>query len=122
MEQKKTADASPAPAKAGGLGDGERLETNATNPDYVNLALTSRVYDIVAETPLQHAGGLSQKLGASVHVKREDLLPSFSSKLRGTYNMLAHAEHRTEEVITYSVGSQGHSAAVRTHSARSSVR
>ena len=38
-------------ATSGGLGDGEKLETNATGPDYVRLALTSRVYDVLSETP-----------------------------------------------------------------------
>jgi threonine dehydratase len=55
----------------GGLGDGEKLETNATGPDYVRLALTSRVYDLLGETPLQYASGLSERLNCSVHVKRE---------------------------------------------------
>jgi len=98
-------------AAPGGLGDGEKLETNATGPDYVRLALTSRVYDMVAETPLQYASGLSARLNANVHLKREDLLPSFSFKLRGAYNLLAHQED-CNEVITYSVGSQGLSVAV----------
>jgi len=103
-------DAAPAVASAG-LGDGEKLETNATGPDYVRLALTSRVYDMVAETPLQYSSGLSARLGASVHLKREDLLPSFSYKLRGAFNALAHSGSSTG-VITWSVGSQGLSLAV----------
>lgn len=44
------------------LGDGEKLEANTASPDYVRLALTSRVYDLVQETPLQFASGLSQRL------------------------------------------------------------
>ena len=40
-----------------GLGDGEKLETNSDHPDYVRLALTSRVYDMVNESPLQYASG-----------------------------------------------------------------
>ena len=87
-EQGVQPEAAPA-----GLGDGEKLETNATGPDYVRLALTSRVYDMVAETPLQFASGLSARLDANVHLKREDLLPSFSFKLRGAYNQLAHREN-----------------------------
>ena len=102
-----------AAVRPGGLGDGEKLESNATNPDYVRLALTSRVYDMVAETPLQFASGLSARLSANVHLKREDLLPSFSFKLRGAYNLLAHDESDARSgVITYTVGSLGHSVAV----------
>jgi len=97
---------------AGGLGDGEKLETNAAGPDYVRLTLTSRVYDMISETPLQHAPGLSERLNANVHLKREDLLPSFSFKLRGAYNLLASYADNHSSVVTWSVGSQGHSMAV----------
>ena len=113
-ESKKHMEGEAAAAPAGGLGDGEKLETNETGPDYVGLALRSRVYDMVHETPLQFASGLSAKLNAMVHLKREDLLPSFSYKLRGAYNLLATrtAEDGKNEVITYSVGSQGHSLSI----------
>lgn len=49
-------------SREGGLGDGEKLETNATEPDYMRLALTSRVYDLISESPLQHASGLSARV------------------------------------------------------------
>lgn len=113
VERKKQPD---GPAMTGGLGDGEKLETNATGPDYVRLALTSRVYDLLSESPLQYASGLSERLNCCVHVKREDLLPSFSYKLRGAYNRLAHLPTDKTEVITHSVGSQGHSVAVAARS------
>ena len=48
--------------------------------------LTSRVYDVARETPLEPATGLSSRVGASVLLKREDLQPVFSFKLRGAYN------------------------------------
>ena len=60
LQEKKKAPAEGK--KEAGLGDGEKLETNSVGPDYVRLALTSRVYDFVNETPLQHASGLSQRL------------------------------------------------------------
>ena len=48
-----------------------------------------------------------------MHLKREDLLPSFSFKLRGAYNLLAHMQSdEKDEVVTWSVGSQGQSVAV----------
>ncbi len=73
--------------------------------------LTSRVYDVVDETPLDAAGSLSSRLGNSVLLKREDLQPVFSFKLRGAYNKLAHLTpaERASGVITASAGnhSQG---------------
>ena len=73
--------------------------------------LTSRVYDVARETPLEPAGRLSRRLGNTVLFKREDQQPVFSFKLRGAYNRIAHltAEERARGVITASAGnhSQG---------------
>jgi len=113
QEKKARAGDTGAPKKAGGLGDGEQLESNSSGPDYVRMALTSRVYDMIQESPLQFASGLSNRLQANIHIKREDLLPSFSFKIRGTYNLLADIEQKGgRNIVTYSVGSQGHSVAV----------
>lgn len=62
------------------------------HPDYLRLILTSRVYEVVDETPLTHATNLSNKLECQVMLKREDLLPVFSFKLRGAYNKMAHLD------------------------------
>ena len=47
---------------------------------YVKKILTSRVYDVAVETPLQPARQLSERLGNQVLLKREDLQPVFSSR------------------------------------------
>ncbi len=60
------------------------------NSDYIDLINNSKVYDICNETPLQHAPALSSRLGNTVLLKREDLQPVFSFKLRGAYNKIAH--------------------------------
>ena len=90
------------------LGDGEQLEAGTTGPDYMRLALTSRVYDMVSESPMQPASSLSQRFGADIHLKREDMLPAFSYKTRGAYNLLSAVRQRGGGgVVTWSVGSQG---------------
>ena len=72
------------------------------------MALNSRVYDMVKETPLQHASGLSARLGASVHIKREDLQPSFSFYIRGAYAKLAELKRQgCRGAVSASVGSRG---------------
>ncbi|RMD77239.1 MAG: threonine ammonia-lyase, biosynthetic, partial [Chloroflexi bacterium] len=85
------------------------------NPDfaYVQRILTSRVYDVVKETPLQFAPLLSERLGAKVFFKREDLLPIFSFKLRGAYNRMAHLSPAEKErgVITASAGNHAQGVA-----------
>ncbi|WP_109514059.1 threonine ammonia-lyase, biosynthetic [Pseudomonas ovata] len=56
---------------------------------YMRKILTSRVYDVAIETPLHGARQLSERLGNQVLLKREDLQPVFSFKIRGAYNKLA---------------------------------
>jgi threonine dehydratase len=75
-------------------------------PDYLRLILTSRVYDVIQETPLHHAINLSNRLECRVLLKREDMLPVFSFKLRGAYNKMAHLtpEQRWKGVIACSAG------------------
>ena len=75
--------------------------------------MTSRVYDILEETPLHHAVNLSNKLESRVLLKREDLLPVFSFKLRGAYNKMAHLdpEQRWKGVIACSAGNHAQGVA-----------
>ncbi|MCA9327497.1 pyridoxal-phosphate dependent enzyme, partial [Candidatus Saccharibacteria bacterium] len=54
--------------------------------DTVRDILTARVYDVAIESPLEHAVDLSSRTGCNVYLKREDLQPVHSFKLRGAYN------------------------------------
>ncbi|XWS43494.1 hypothetical protein CRYUN_Cryun16bG0108900 [Craigia yunnanensis] len=56
---------------------------------YLTNILSSKVYDVAIESPLQLANKLSERLGNQIWLKREDLQPVFSFKLRGAYNMMA---------------------------------
>ncbi|KAJ9627011.1 threonine deaminase [Taxawa tesnikishii (nom. ined.)] len=82
-------------------------------PDYLRLILTSRVYDVVEETPLTHAVNLSNRLESQVYLKREDLQPVFSFKLRGAYNKMAHLTHkeRWKGVVACSAGNHAQGVA-----------
>jgi threonine dehydratase len=57
--------------------------------DYVKKILAARVYDVAIESPLDPMPRLSGRLGSPVLLKREDLQPVFSFKLRGAYNKMA---------------------------------
>ena len=57
---------------------------------YIERILKARVYDVAIESPLELAARLSRRLGNRVLLKREDLQPVFSFKLRGAYNRIAH--------------------------------
>ena len=56
--------------------------------DYLERVLTARVYDVADETPLESAPALSARLGNRLLLKREDMQPVFSFKLRGAYNKM----------------------------------
>ncbi|VDB95147.1 unnamed protein product [Peniophora sp. CBMAI 1063] len=90
------------------------LPTNPPEPDYLRLILTSKVYDIVQETPLVLATNLSAKLGNQIYLKREDLQEVFSFKIRGAYNFMASLseEERWKGVVTCSAGNHAQGVAL----------
>ncbi|HAL07135.1 MAG TPA: threonine ammonia-lyase, biosynthetic, partial [Brevundimonas sp.] len=57
--------------------------------DTVRRILTARVYDVAEETPLDPLKRLSARIGRPALLKREDLQPVFSFKIRGAYNRIA---------------------------------
>jgi len=75
--------------------------------------LTSRVYDVARETPLEPAQRLSRRLGNDIRFKREDLQPVFSFKLRGAYNKIVHLTEaeRSRGIITSSAGNHAQGVA-----------
>jgi threonine dehydratase len=79
----------------------------------LRLILTSRVYDVAEETPLDDAPRLSRRLDNTVLLKREDLQPVFSFKIRGAYNRIANlsADERKRGVITASAGNHAQGVA-----------
>ena len=81
---------------------------------YVKKILGSRVYDLARETPLQSAPLLSGRLGHEVMLKREDLQPVFSFKLRGSYNKIAGLSQAEldQGVITASAGNHAQGVAM----------
>jgi threonine dehydratase len=82
--------------------------------DYLRKILTARVYDVAQETPLEPARGLSRRLKNHVLLKREDMQPVFSFKLRGAYNKMAHLsqEQLAKGVIAASAGNHAQGVAL----------
>jgi len=90
------------------------IDPNVPTPDtMLRLILTSRVYDVAHETPLEPAARLSRRLRNEVLLKREDLQPVFSFKLRGAYNRIAHlsAAERARGIIAASAGNHAQGVA-----------
>jgi len=82
--------------------------------EYLRRILNARVYDVAVETPLEEAPQLSARLGNRVLLKREDLQPVFSFKLRGAYNRMAHLApaQRARGVIAASAGNHAQGVAL----------
>lgn len=60
-----------------------------TPAEYLRKILLSPVYDVARVTPLEYMEKLSERVGCRVSLKREDLQPVHSFKLRGAYNKIA---------------------------------
>ncbi|MBK8961585.1 MAG: threonine ammonia-lyase, biosynthetic [Candidatus Competibacteraceae bacterium] len=93
--------------------------------DYIKKILTARVYDVAIESPLETMSRLSRRLNNRVLLKREDLQPVFSFKLRGAYNKIAHLPREALEkgIICASAGNhaQGVALAAQRLGARATI-
>lgn len=81
---------------------------------YIKKILEASVYDVAVETPLEPATGLSDRVNNQVWLKREDLQPVFSFKLRGAYNKMKklNARARRRGVIAASAGNHAQGVAL----------
>lgn len=84
---------------------------------YLEAIEEARVYDVAIETPLELAPKLSARLHNEVLIKREDLQPVFSFKLRGAYNKIVHLTEaeRKSGVICASAGNHAQGVALACH-------
>ena len=84
------------------------------HPDYLEKILKARVYDVAIETPLEPAPNLSGRLGNNLLLKREDMQPVFSFKLRGAYNKMVQlpAAKLKRGVIAASAGNHAQGVAL----------
>ncbi len=82
--------------------------------DYPRKILAARVYDVAIESPLDPMPRMAERLGVPVFLKREDLQPVFSFKLRGAYNKIVGLppEVRARGVITASAGNHAQGVAL----------
>ena len=82
--------------------------------DVLTGALEARVAEVLPDpTPLTAASLLSRRLGVPVMLKREDLTPIFSFKLRGAYNRIARLDDTAKGrgVIAASAGNHAQGVA-----------
>jgi threonine dehydratase len=84
------------------------------HPDYLEKILNAQVYDVAIESPLDFAPNLSARIGNRVLLKREDMQPVFSFKLRGAYNKIVKLspEKQKRGVICASAGNHAQGVAL----------
>ncbi|GHD62371.1 L-threonine dehydratase [Jeongeupia chitinilytica] len=82
--------------------------------DYLERILTARVYDAAIETPLELAPNLSRRIGNQILLKREDMQPVFSFKIRGAYNRMVRLSRADLDrgVIAASAGNHAQGVAL----------
>src|SRR5262249_40559467 len=83
----------------------------------------ARVAEVLpAPTPLDRAATLSERLGRDVFLKREDLTPIFSFKLRGAYNAIASLDEAQRRAGVIAASAGNHAQGVAAGAARLGLR
>jgi len=88
------------------------LDLTTLNID--SIQAKERIKDVVTRTPLQYNHHLSEKYGAEIYLKREDLQVVRSYKLRGAYNKISSlsAEELAHGVVCASAGNHAQGVAL----------
>lgn len=111
---------------AEGLSPGRALPDDAAESlpvtDYIKKILSARVYDVAIESPLDPMPRLTKRLGRPVLLKREDLQPVFSFKLRGAYNKMASLPQERLESGVICASAGNHAQGVALAAAKLGVR
>mmetsp|Transcript_42039 Transcript_42039/g.98493 ORF Transcript_42039/g.98493 Transcript_42039/m.98493 type:complete len:603 (-) Transcript_42039:170-1978(-) len=82
--------------------------------EYLGEILSARVYDAAEETMMQKAHSLSKILNNKILLKREDMQPVFSFKIRGAYNKMVSltSEQLSTGVVACSAGNHAQGVAM----------
>ncbi|WP_026154909.1 threonine ammonia-lyase, biosynthetic [Thiolinea disciformis] len=88
--------------------------TTSSGKSLIERILTARVYDAAIETPLDKAKNLSSRLNNNIFLKREDLQPVFSFKIRGAFNRMFQLTEpeRARGVVAASAGNHAQGVAL----------
>lgn len=90
--------------------------------DLIRQILTARVYDAATETPLDAMPRLSERLGRPVSIKREDLQPVFSFKVRGAYNRMVQLSEDARQAGVIGASAGNHAQGLALAASRLGIR
>ena len=90
------------------------MSLNLNSLEINSLAAKERIREVVTRTPLQYNIHLSERYGADIYLKREDLQVVRSYKLRGAFNKISSltAEQRSAGVVCASAGNHAQGVAL----------
>lgn len=88
--------------------------TPATGADYLRKIVAAPVYRAAVHTPLDAMDTLSERVGNEVLLKREDLQPVHSFKIRGAFNRMSQLSdaERAAGVVAASAGNHAQGVAL----------
>lgn len=78
--------------------------------NFIEKVLTARVYDVAIESPLDPLKSLSSRLNNTILLKREDLQPVHSFKIRGAFNKLYKLKQQNPQLLGVIAASAGNHA------------
>jgi threonine dehydratase len=82
--------------------------------NYIKKILAARIYDLAVETPINHMKLISEQYNNNIYVKREDLQPIHSFKIRGAYNKITKLSDTDKQkgIIAASAGNHAQGVAL----------
>ena len=89
---------------------------------YLEKIITARVYDVAIETPLDYAPMLSARMENKIFIKREDLQPVFSFKLRGAHNKISQLDEQAKSAGVIAASAGNHAQGVALSAQRLDIR
>ena len=86
----------------------------ASAADYLRNIVSAPVYQAASHTALGDMDALSRRLNNRILVKREDLQPVHSFKIRGAFNRMAQLDEQEQRrgVVTASAGNHAQGVAL----------
>ena len=87
------------------------MNDNYTKNCFNNILKAESVYDVAIKSPTQFASKISSKINNKIFIKREDLQPVFSFKLRGAYNKISKLKN-VRHIVAASAGNHAQGVAM----------
>ena len=86
---------------------------NKYSKKYLDKISSSKVYDVVIKSPITKAESVSSQFNNKIYLKREDLQPTRSFKIRGAYNKISNLveKQKVKHVVTASAGNHAQGVA-----------